>query len=121
MGALSTRPEDHGDQKQAGMISFFSFTRGFRVLVAAVSTCLLISCIYSEVPGLRLLGPEGSDESYVHEFSNFVFAKKVGHVLRLDMLNNDRHGRADGVGYNSATGLMLHVHVYPSWMSAVLG
>src|SRR2546425_1105256 len=40
MGALSTRPEDHGDQKQAGMISFFSFTRGFRVLVGAVGTVL---------------------------------------------------------------------------------
>lgn len=119
MGALSTRPEDHGDQKQAGMISFFSFTRGFRVLVAAVSTCLLISCIYSEIPGLRPLGPEGSDESYVHEFSNFVFPKKVGHFLRLDMHNNDRHGRDVSVEYNSDTGIILTVQVYPAWRSTL--
>src|SRR2546428_6349075 len=119
MGALSTRPEDHGDQKQAGMISFFSFTRGFRVLVAAVSTCLLVSCIYSEIPGLRPLGPEGSDESYVHEFSNFVFPKKVGHFLRLNMHNNDRHGRDVSVEYNSDTGIMLTVQVYPAWRSTL--
>jgi hypothetical protein len=119
MCALSTRPKDHGDQKQAGMISSFSFTRGFCILVAAVSTCLLISCIYLEVPGLRPLGPEGSDESYVHEFSNFVFPKKVGHFLRLNMQNNDRHGSDVSVEYNSDTGIMLTVQVYPARRSSL--
>src|SRR5438093_13770548 len=114
MGALSTRPEDHGDQKQAGMISFFSFTRGFRVLVAAVSTCLLISCIYSEIPGLRPLGPAGSDESYVHEFSNFVVPDTVGQLQRWDLNIIVPLGRYFTVDHASDTGIRLPIQQHPA-------
>jgi hypothetical protein len=101
------------------MISSFSYTRGCSVLVTALSTCLFISCIYSEIPGLRPLGPEGSDESYVHEFSNFVFPKQLGHFIRLNMHNNDRDGRDISVEYNSDTGIMLTVQVYPARRSSL--
>ena len=107
------------DEWPRRMMSSFSFTRGLSVLVTAVSACLFISCIHSQIPGMRPLEAGGSDDRYVHEFSNFVFPKQIGHFLRLNMHNNDRDGRDISVEYNSDTGIVLTVQVYPARRSSL--
>ena len=104
MCALPARPEERGDQKKTGL----------SVLVAVASTWLLISCTHSEIPGLRPLGPDGSNDKYVHDFSNFVFPKQIGRFLRLSLHNLDPIGREVSVIYNSDSGIMLTVYVYPT-------
>lgn len=89
------------------------------VLLTVLSACLLLSCVHSDIPGLRPLEPVGSDEKYIHDYSNFVFPKQIGHFLRLNMHNNDRDGHDISVEYNSDTGIMLTVQVYPAWRSSL--
>ena len=92
---------------------------GLGARLAVLSTWALISCTHSEISGFRPLGPAESDDKYVHEFSNFVFPKQIGHFLRLNMHNNDRDGRDISVEYNSDTGIVLTVQVYPARRSSL--
>lgn len=84
------------------------------VLPVVFGTCLLISCVYSEIPGLRPLGPAGLDEKYVHDYSNFVFPNRIGHFIRVSLHNLDPLGQEVSVIYNSDRGIMLTVYVYPT-------
>ena len=114
MCAVWTRPEDHGGQEIAGWISSFSVVRGLGSRLAVLSTWALISCTHSEISGFRPLGPAGSDDKYVHEFSNFVFPKQIGNFIRVSLQNLDPYGREVSVIYNSDSGIMLTVYVYPT-------
>lgn len=101
------------------MISYFSVRWRLRVLLIAMSTCVFTSCSYSEIPGLRLLGPAGPDEKYVHDYSGFVFPNRIGHFVRVSMHNLDPIGGEISVVYNSDSGIMLTVYVYPTWRASV--
>lgn len=95
-------------------ILFFSVMRGLSVSLAILSTWALISCIYSEIPGFRPLEPGRSDGKYLHQYSDFVFPTKIGHFLRVSMNNLDPHGVEVSVVYNSDSGILLTVYVYPT-------
>ena len=78
-----------------------------------LSGTLLAACVTTGIPGMKVISSQEGEETYLHEFSKFVFPKLVESFNRVKIHSFDRDGHDIGIGYNSRSGINLTIYVYP--------